>query len=40
MAGKFEVETVPGDHFGILTTHCEELAAVLSRYVREALSKE
>ena len=36
LAGTFEVETVPGDHFGILTTHCEQLAAVISRYVREA----
>jgi acetoacetyl-CoA synthetase len=40
MAGTLEVETVPGDHFQILTTHCEELAAALSRYVRDALSRE
>ena len=37
LAGSFEVETVPGDHLGILDTHAEELAAVISRYVREAL---
>lgn len=31
----FEVETVPGDHHEMLTTHCEILAAVISRYLRE-----
>jgi thioesterase domain-containing protein len=40
LAGTFELETVPGDHFGILTTHCEQLAAVISRYVREASPEE
>jgi hypothetical protein len=32
------IDTVPGDHLGIMTTHFEELAAVLSRYLKEALS--
>lgn len=36
LARKFEVETVPGDHNGIITTHFEILAAVLSRYLKEA----
>jgi acetoacetyl-CoA synthetase len=40
LAGTFEVETVSGDHFGILTTHCEQLAAVISRLVREASPEE
>jgi len=39
-AGKFEVETVPGDHLGIMTTHFQELASVLSRYIREASFQE
>src|SRR5579863_829328 len=37
LAAEFEVETVPGDHLGIMTTHFESLASVVSRYVREAL---
>lgn len=36
LAREFEVETVPGDHNGIITTHFETLAAVLSRYLGEA----
>lgn len=36
LAREFEVESVPGDHNGIITTHFESLAAVLSRYLREA----
>jgi thioesterase domain-containing protein len=32
LAGKFEVETIPGDHLEMLTTHCEKLASILSRY--------
>jgi thioesterase domain-containing protein/acyl carrier protein len=36
LAREFEVETVPGDHHGILSTHFESLASVLSRYLREA----
>ena len=34
-AGKFQVETVPGDHLGMLTQHHRELGAVLTRYVEE-----
>jgi acetoacetyl-CoA synthetase len=37
LAVKFEVETVPGDHLGIMTTHYEELAAAISRYLKDAL---
>ena len=39
LAEKFEVETVPGDHLGIIATHYEALAAVLSRYLAEAFSE-
>jgi acetoacetyl-CoA synthetase len=38
LAQEFVVDTVPGDHLGIMTTHFEELSAVLSRYLREALN--
>lgn len=38
LAEEFEVETVPGDHLGMIATHYEELASVLSRYLREAFS--
>ena len=38
LAEKIEVETVPGDHLGIIATHYEALAAVLSRYLAEAFS--
>ena len=31
-----EVETVPGDHQGIIATHFESLATVLTRYLNEA----
>jgi acetoacetyl-CoA synthetase len=34
LAEEFQVDTVPGDHLGIITTHFESLAAVLSRYLR------
>lgn len=37
LANEFEVDTVSGDHLGIMTTHFEGLASVLSRYLREAL---
>ncbi|HLW88624.1 MAG TPA: alpha/beta fold hydrolase [Terriglobales bacterium] len=37
LAGMFEVETVPGDHLGIMTTHYEKLASAISRYAEEAL---
>ncbi len=38
LAGEFEVETVPGDHLGIIATHFEELASVLSRCLGEAFA--
>jgi acetoacetyl-CoA synthetase len=31
-----EVDTIPGDHDEILTTHAKELGAVISRYLNEA----
>jgi acetoacetyl-CoA synthetase len=34
--GQFEVETVPGDHLGMLTTHYEQVAPVLDRYLAQA----
>jgi thioesterase domain-containing protein/acyl carrier protein len=37
LAKELLVESVPGDHLGIMTTHYEELASVLSRYLSEAL---
>jgi thioesterase domain-containing protein/acyl carrier protein len=40
LAGEFEVETVPGDHLGILTTHFESLGAVLSRYIEESATQK
>ncbi len=36
LAEKFEMETVPGDHLGIITTHYESLAAVLTHFLKEA----
>ena len=39
LAQKFEVNTVPGDHLGIIATHYEKLAAVLSRYLAEAFAE-
>jgi acetoacetyl-CoA synthetase len=38
LAGNFQVETVPGDHLGILGTHFEALASVISRYLQESSS--
>jgi thioesterase domain-containing protein len=38
LADTFEVETVPGDHLGMMATHFESLAAVLSRYLEEAFA--
>jgi len=32
------VETLPGDHLGMIATHYAELASVLSRYLREAFA--
>jgi len=37
LADQFEVETVPGDHLGIMSTHYEKLAAAISRFVDDAL---
>jgi thioesterase domain-containing protein/acyl carrier protein len=37
LAREFEVETVPGDHLGMIATHYESLASLLSRYLHEAL---
>jgi thioesterase domain-containing protein len=39
LASKFELETVPGDHLEIMTTHYEKLASTISRYVKEAFSE-
>ena len=36
LAKKIEVETVPGDHLGMIATHFEKLASVLSQYLEEA----
>jgi acetoacetyl-CoA synthetase len=36
---KLQVETVPGDHLGIIATHYETLASVLSRHLAEAYAK-
>ena len=35
LAEEFEIETLPGDHLGIINTHYERLAEALSRYLRE-----
>ena len=40
LAEEFEVETVPGDHTGIITNHFETLAAVLSRFLQEAFNQK
>ena len=40
LANQFEVETVPGDHLEIITTHFAQLACVLARFVTEALCPE
>jgi acetoacetyl-CoA synthetase len=36
LAAELDVETVPGDHLGMIETHFESLGAVLTRYVEEA----
>jgi thioesterase domain-containing protein/acyl carrier protein len=36
LAAELEVETVPGDHVGMLTTHHRSLGSVLTRYLEEA----
>jgi len=38
LAKEFAVETVPGDHLGMIATHYKSLALVLSKYLTEALS--
>ena len=40
LAGELQVETVPGDHHGILRTDSQELADILSRYLREAFNEK
>lgn len=40
MAGELQVETVPGDHLGMVGTHFKSLAEVLTRYVQEAVDKK
>jgi acetoacetyl-CoA synthetase len=37
---RFECETVPGDHLGMIASHPEELAAVISRYLAEATASK
>lgn len=39
LANEFEMETVPGDHLGIITTDVESLAAVLSNHLKNALAE-
>jgi len=39
LAQELELNTVPGDHLGIMTTHFESLASVISSYLREATSE-
>jgi thioesterase domain-containing protein/acyl carrier protein len=36
LVGSLEVETVPGDHLGMLTTQYEKLASALNRYLETA----
>jgi acetoacetyl-CoA synthetase len=35
LAGEFELESVPGDHHGIVTTHVKTVADLLSSYLEE-----
>jgi thioesterase domain-containing protein/acyl carrier protein len=37
LAEKIDVETVPGDHLGIIAMHYDKLAVALSRYLAEAI---
>ena len=37
---QLEVETVPGDHHELLTTHSQSLAAVISRYLSEVSTEQ
>jgi thioesterase domain-containing protein len=36
LAEEFDVETMPGDHLGMIANHYESLASLLSRYLYEA----
>lgn len=38
LAADFEVETVPGDHLGMVGTHFERLAEVLTRHAEKAVA--
>jgi thioesterase domain-containing protein len=40
LAAELEVETVPGDHLGMVGTHFESLAAVLTRYVEGSVDRK
>jgi acetoacetyl-CoA synthetase len=40
LSAQLDMESVPGDHAGMVATHFKSLAAVLSRYVREASESE
>ena len=37
LAREFTVDTIPGDHLGIMSTHYEALARAISGYVEDAL---
>ena len=37
---EFELEAVPGDHLGMITTQAETLASMLSRYVSQAIGEK
>jgi acetoacetyl-CoA synthetase len=39
LAEQFDVETIPGDHWSMLTTEFEKLGSILSGYLREGTSK-
>jgi thioesterase domain-containing protein len=36
LANELELKTAPGDHLGIMTTHFESLASVISGFLRDA----
>jgi len=40
LASEFEIETVPGDHFSMVTSDCHTLAAVISRHLAAVFSEE
>ncbi len=40
LAAELVVETAPGDHQGVITTHSDFLGSVLSRYLNEALCQK